>query len=97
MNFKTVQKNYTRSDNTNRIHERVVYTELSYVDISFGFQVHFRILPNTKYSLHYSMYPLLPGDVQLPKLHVNMLRYPGTMDSLVQKMLTSHVYIKVLQ
>ena len=42
------------------------------------------------------MYPLLPGDVQLPKLHVNMIRYPGVMDALVQKMLTSHVYIKVL-
>ncbi len=48
-----------------------------------------------KYPLQYAMYPLLPGDVQLPRLHVNMLRYPGTMDEIVQKMLVSHVYVKV--
>ena len=60
-------------------------------------QVHFRILPGSKHSLKYAMYPLVPGDVLLPRLHVNMLRFPGVIDSLVQAMIPSHVYIKVCE
>jgi len=57
-------------------------------------QVHFRILPAACYKLSYSMYPLMPGNISLPRLHINMIRCPGTMDELTQKMLPKQVYIK---
>lgn len=60
-------------------------------------QVHFRVLPNSTYSLTYNLYPLTPGHVTLPRLHVNMSRFPGSMDDVIQKMLPSHIFIKVIQ
>ena len=58
-------------------------------------QVHFRLLPGKPYELTYNLFPLVAGHVSLPKLHLNMLRYSGTMDAIVQKMLPSHIFIKV--
>lgn len=43
----------------------------------------------------YNLFPLMAGHLLLPKLSVNMVRYPGTIDPIVQKMLPSHVFIKV--
>ncbi|XP_064613188.1 trafficking protein particle complex subunit 11-like [Liolophura sinensis] len=57
-------------------------------------QVHFRVLPNSTYSLTYNLYPLTPGHVTLPRLHVNMSRFPGSMDDVILKMLPSHIFIK---
>ncbi|XP_041357008.1 trafficking protein particle complex subunit 11-like [Gigantopelta aegis] len=57
-------------------------------------QVHFRLLPGSDYQLWYNLFPLIAGQVGLPKLHVNMLRYPGTMDEVVQKMLPNSIFIK---
>ncbi|WAR03659.1 TPC11-like protein [Mya arenaria] len=46
--------------------------------------------------LTYNLFPLVAGHVSLPKLHLNMTRYAGTMDPIVQKMLPSHIFIKPL-
>ena len=43
----------------------------------------------------YNFFPLVAGQVALPRLHVNMLRYPGTMDDLIYSMLPSHIFIRV--
>ncbi|XP_046561774.1 LOW QUALITY PROTEIN: trafficking protein particle complex subunit 11-like [Haliotis rubra] len=56
--------------------------------------IHFRVLPHSEYQLMYNLFPLIAGHVTLPKLHVNMLRYPGTMDEIVQKMLPTSIFIK---
>ncbi|CAG2258149.1 TRAPPC11 [Mytilus edulis] len=57
-------------------------------------QIHFRVLPGKPYNLMYNLFPLMAGHLLLPKLAVNMVRYPGTIDPIVQKMLPSHVFIK---
>ncbi|CAH1775669.1 unnamed protein product [Owenia fusiformis] len=57
-------------------------------------QMHLRILPSSSYKLEYNMYPLVAGYVTLPKLQLNMLRYPGTMKDIIQSMLPSHIFIK---
>ncbi|XP_052268585.1 trafficking protein particle complex subunit 11-like isoform X2 [Dreissena polymorpha] len=57
-------------------------------------QIHFRLLPGKPYELTYNLFPLVAGHVSLPKMHLNMVRYSGTMDAIVQKMLPSHVFIK---
>lgn len=59
-------------------------------------QVHFRVLPGKVYEMTYNLFPLVAGHVALPKMHLNMLRFPGTMDPIVQKMLPTHVFIKPL-
>ncbi|KAL5016622.1 hypothetical protein ScPMuIL_006211 [Solemya velum] len=59
-------------------------------------QIHFRILPGSDYLLTYNLFPLVSGHLMLPRIHVNMLRYPGTMDSIMQKMLPTHIFIKPL-
>nr|KAG5709256.1 hypothetical protein BaRGS_018008 [Batillaria attramentaria] len=58
-------------------------------------QTRFRVLPGDEYKLLYNFFPLVAGQVALPRLHVNMLRYPGTMDDLVYSMLPSHIFIRV--
>ena len=63
-------------------------------DVTF-FQVHFRVLPGKPYEITYNLFPLVAGHVTLPKLHLNMLRFPGKMDSVIQKMLPTHIFIKV--
>lgn len=59
-------------------------------------QVHFRVLPGKPYHMTYNLFPLVAGHVTLPKMHLNMLRFPGKMDSIVQKMLPTHIFIKPL-
>lgn len=84
------------------IHNRTSYPQELEVSMepndSFMFsgnkQIHFRVLPGKPYSLMYNLFPLLAGHLLLPKLSVNMVRYPGTIDPIVQKMLPSHVFIK---
>ena len=58
-------------------------------------QTRFRVLPGEEYRLMYNFFPLVAGQVALPRLHVNMLRYPGTMDDLIYSMLPSHIFIRV--
>lgn len=58
-------------------------------------QTRFRVLPGEEYKLLYNFFPLVAGQVALPRLHVNMLRYPGTMDDLIYSMLPSHIFIRV--
>ncbi|KAL8612906.1 hypothetical protein ACOMHN_034983 [Nucella lapillus] len=57
-------------------------------------QTRFRVLPGEEYCLMYNFFPLVAGQVALPRLHVNMLRYPGTMDDLIYSMLPSHLFIR---
>ncbi|XP_025086483.1 trafficking protein particle complex subunit 11-like isoform X1 [Pomacea canaliculata] len=57
-------------------------------------QTRFRVLPSEEHQLLYNFFPLVAGQVVLPRLHVNMLRYPGTMDDLVHSMLPSHIFIR---
>ncbi|XP_076446039.1 trafficking protein particle complex subunit 11-like [Babylonia areolata] len=57
-------------------------------------QTRFRVLPGEEYRLMYNFFPLVAGQVALPRLHVNMLRYPGTMDDLIYSMLPSHIFIR---
>ncbi|ESO93952.1 hypothetical protein LOTGIDRAFT_209465 [Lottia gigantea] len=57
---------------------------------------HFRVLPGTDYLLKYNLFPLVAGHLALPKLHVNMVRYPNTMDEIIQKMLPTHIFIRPL-
>lgn len=86
------------------IHNRTGYPQEVEVNMeasdSFMFsgnkQVHFRLLPGKVYEMTYNLFPLVAGHVALPKMHLNMLRFPGTMDPIVQKMLPSHVFIKPL-
>ena len=58
-------------------------------------QVHFRILPRDSYRLMYNMVPLTSGSVQLPKLHLNMPRYPEPVTTAVHKMLPSTIFVLV--
>ncbi|KAK3084752.1 hypothetical protein FSP39_018278 [Pinctada imbricata] len=57
-------------------------------------QFHFRVLPGMPYHLTYNLFPLLAGHVSLPKLNLSMTRFPDTVDSIVQKMLPTHIFIK---
>ncbi|KAL3856772.1 hypothetical protein ACJMK2_011491 [Sinanodonta woodiana] len=84
------------------IHNKTPYPQEIEVNVeasdSFMFagnkQVHFRVLPRKAYNLMYNLFPLMPGHVLLPKMHLNMLRYPGTMDLIVQKSVPTHIFIK---
>ncbi|XP_077995405.1 trafficking protein particle complex subunit 11-like [Glandiceps talaboti] len=57
-------------------------------------QVCFRVLPSNSQVLNYNLYPLVPGHVKLPRLHINMPRYPGVADDLGGRMLPTHIFIK---
>ncbi|XP_014662310.1 PREDICTED: trafficking protein particle complex subunit 11-like [Priapulus caudatus] len=57
-------------------------------------QLIFRILPDSKHSLSYNLFTLYAGYVQLPRLHVNMVRYAGVLDHLLDAMLPTHIFIK---
>ena len=59
-------------------------------------QLHFRVLPSSTYQLRYQLVPLLPGNVALPRLRLNLLRAPAvTMDAVLQKMLPTHIFVLV--
>lgn len=90
----TLPITYTIYNRTGYVQEIEITMDSSEVFMFAGHkQLHFRILPSSKFKLNFNLYPLIPGSVPLPKLHLNMLRYPGTMDEIVQKMLPSHVFI----
>ncbi|KAH9492652.1 THO complex subunit 2 [Bulinus truncatus] len=55
---------------------------------------HFRVLPSQEYKLYYNFFPLVAGQVTLPRLHLEMIRYPGTMDDIINKMLPTHIFIR---
>lgn len=58
-------------------------------------QMQFRVLPHGEHTLSYSMFPLFPGELPLPKLHINLPHlYNLNSNALAQQMLTTHVYIK---
>ncbi|KAH9492651.1 Trafficking protein particle complex subunit 11 [Bulinus truncatus] len=57
-------------------------------------QTHFRVLPSQEYKLYYNFFPLVAGQVTLPRLHLEMIRYPGTMDDIINKMLPTHIFIR---
>lgn len=59
--------------------------------------MHMRILPSKSRTLTYDMYPLIAGSVALPKLSVSMARYPGVAESIVEKIIPSSVYVKVIK
>ena len=58
-------------------------------------QVFFRILPANSECLSYNLYPLIPGYVRLPKLHLNTPCAPTMTEEVSDKMMPSHIYIKV--
>ncbi|XP_013379073.1 trafficking protein particle complex subunit 11-like [Lingula anatina] len=92
----TLPVTYTIYNKTGYIQEIEVTMDSSELFMLSGHkQLHFRILPSSKYKLNYNLYPLAPGHIPLPRLHLNMLRYPGTMDDIVHKMIPSHVFIMV--
>ena len=68
-------------------------------DLSLLFfpQTQFRVLPSQEYKLHYNFFPLVAGQVALPRLHLDMMRYPGTMDDIISKMLPTNIFIRVSQ
>jgi len=68
---------------------------LYFVTVFIISKVHFSILPNSKHQVSYNFVPLLPGNHTLPRLHVNMLRYPGTMDDVIARMLPATVFVMV--
>lgn len=63
-------------------------------------QIHFRIPPVGRYQLTYNLFPLIPGHVGLPKLHLNLTQGGGgtaagdSMDEVLQKLMPSHIFIK---
>ncbi|XP_072035114.1 trafficking protein particle complex subunit 11-like [Amphiura filiformis] len=59
-------------------------------------QVFFRILPSNSECLSYNLYPLLPGYVRLPKLHLSTPCAPTMTQDVADKMMPSHIYIKPL-
>jgi hypothetical protein len=59
-------------------------------------QVQFRLLPGSDHKLSYNLYPLVPGHVILPKLHLNLPRFQTNWDEHAQKMIPTQVFIKVL-
>ncbi|XP_035690979.1 trafficking protein particle complex subunit 11-like isoform X2 [Branchiostoma floridae] len=85
---------YTLHNRTSTVQEMEVMMEPSEAFMFSGHkQVHFRLLPYGKHILTYNLYPLLSGHMVLPRLHVNMLRYPGTTDQIISKMMPTHVFI----
>lgn len=58
-------------------------------------QTQFRVLPSQECRLYYNFFPLVAGQVLLPRLHLDMMRYPGTMDEIISKMLPTHIFIRV--
>ena len=62
---------------------------------SITFQIHFSILPSARHTLDYKLFPLSPGYVTLPKLHLSLPRYQGDIDTIVRNTIPSHVFIKV--
>ena len=62
---------------------------------SITFQIHFSILPSARHTLDYKLFPLSPGYVTLPKLHLTLPRYQGDIDTIVRNTIPSHVFIKV--
>jgi hypothetical protein len=57
-------------------------------------QVHFRVLPHAMHKLQYNLVPLIPGNVHLPLMHLNLTRYPDTLPAIVHKMLPSQIFIQ---
>ncbi|BFZ15043.1 hypothetical protein BsWGS_18082 [Bradybaena similaris] len=57
-------------------------------------QTQFHILPSQEYKLYYNFFPLVAGQVLLPRLHLDMIRYPGTIDEIIGKMLPTHIFIR---
>ncbi|XP_073257117.1 trafficking protein particle complex subunit 11-like [Porites lutea] len=57
-------------------------------------QIQFRLLPSGDHRLKFSLYPLSPGYLTLPKLHFNLPRFQVSWDEHAQKMVPSNVFIK---
>ena len=53
------------------------------------------MLPSGDHRLKFSLYPLSPGYLTLPKLHFNLPRFQVSWDEHAQKMVPSNVFIKV--
>ena len=45
--------------------------------------------------MRYNFVPLVPGNVALPSLYLDMLRHPGAMQEVITKMLPTHVFVQV--
>lgn len=71
------------------------------ISVIFLLQIHFRIPPVGQYQLTYNLFPLIPGHVGLPKLHLSLSQGGGgtaagdSMDEVLQKLMPSHIFIKV--
>lgn len=63
---------------------------------SFSRQVFFRILPKDCHTLSYNLYPLVPGYVKLPTMQLTLPQAPDISKETTQKMMPSHIFIKVL-
>ncbi|XP_064653075.1 trafficking protein particle complex subunit 11-like isoform X2 [Lineus longissimus] len=86
---------YTIYNRTSYVQEMEVNMENSECFMFSGHKhVHVRILPSSNHQLSFNLFPLMTGFIELPKLQVNMLRYPGVFNDVVQKMLPTHIFIK---
>lgn len=56
-----------------------------------------RVLPHSVHRLTYNLVPLMSGNVNLPKLHLNLPRYSAseTLSAAVNKMIPSSVFVLV--
>lgn len=87
--------NYTLYNRTAFVQDVEISMDNSECFMYAGYkQFHFQILPSSQYPLTFNLFPLLTGYLELPKLRLNLVRYPGTMTDLVQKMIPSHIFIK---
>lgn len=58
-------------------------------------KVHFRLLPSGQHKLAFNLYPLFPGHMPLPRLHVNLPHFDVNWDEHAQKMIPTHMFIMV--
>lgn len=73
-----------------------VFQSYSFVSLQLSWlQFHFRVLPGVPYELKYNLFPLVAGHVNLPKLNFTLIGYPDPIDPVLQKMLPTHIFIKV--
>ncbi|XP_046841121.1 trafficking protein particle complex subunit 11-like [Xenia sp. Carnegie-2017] len=57
-------------------------------------EIHFSILPSSRHTLKYQLFPLSCGYVALPRLHLSLPRYQGDIETVVKTTVPSRVFIK---
>jgi len=96
---EVVPVSYTIYNRTNMVQE--VEGEIEPSDdfmFSGNSQVQFRILPHDSHVLYYNMYPTVPGNAKIPKLHVSLPRYLSkSVDTMAQRMLPNSIFVTPLK